>query len=153
MVISIEVSHNGTSWRHPHINILACSDTSIDIEEKYFRWKTNPDLLKERKTITNNTSYIHNIRQITVKSDHFTRTGIGEVFKYAIKFSDLTIPQLAEVMNIQHNRKYRFFATYWIFRGWKLWKDNTYKGSWSEGVFFRNKNNNDNTRSNYFRVY
>ena len=70
--------------------------------------------------MTDGTSYIHNIRQIEIKKDHFTRTGIGEVFKYAIKFSDLEMSQLAEIMNIQHNRKYHFFATYGLFRGWKL---------------------------------
>jgi len=34
--------------------------------------------------MTDGTSYIHNIRKIEVKKDHFTRSGIGEVFKYAI---------------------------------------------------------------------
>lgn len=138
MVISIEVAHKGTSWRHPHINILACSDNDIPTEEKYMRWKTNQDLLDERKAITDGTSYIHNIRKITVKSDHFTRSGIGEVFKYAIKFSDLTVSQLAEVMNIQHNRKYHFFATYGLFRGWKRWEGKEYQWEWKEAVFLYN---------------
>lgn len=147
MVISIEVAHNWPSGRHPHINILACSNNDIPTEKKYIRWNTNQDLLDERKTMTDGTSYIHNIRQIEVKKDHFTRSGIGEVFKYAIKFSDLTVSQLAEVMNIQHNRKYHFFATYGVFRGWKLWEAKSDKGGRSEAVFFY-----DNKKKGYAKV-
>jgi hypothetical protein len=76
--------------------------------------------LSEWKQITDNTSYIHNIRHIEVTKDHFSRSGIGEVFKYAIKFSDLTVEQLAEVMSVQMRKQYRFFATYGIFRGWEI---------------------------------
>lgn len=116
MVTSIEVSHKWKYWRHPHLNILACSDYDIPIDVwKYRRWTTNEQLKAERHKITGD-SYIHNIREINVTSDHFTLSWIWEVFKYAIKFSDLTIPQLAEVMDIQHKMKYRFFSTYGIFR-------------------------------------
>lgn len=76
--------------------------------------------MDERKAITNETSFIHSIRHIEVKKDHFSTSGIGEVFKYAIKFHDLTMEQLAEVMSIQSKKQYRFFATYGIFRGWKM---------------------------------
>lgn len=135
MVISIEIAHSGKHWRHPHINILACSDHDILIESKYKRGQTNPQLLNEWKTLTNGTSYIHNIRKIEVSQGHFTRRGIWEVFKYAIKFSDLSVEQLAEVMSAQHVNQYRFFATYGIFRWWKLAQWSTYEGDWSEGVF------------------
>jgi len=37
MVISIEIAHKGTNGRHPHINILACSDMDIPIESKHYR--------------------------------------------------------------------------------------------------------------------
>ena len=77
-------------------------------------------MLAEWKEMTNGTSYIHNIRKIEVKKDHFSRSGIGEVFKYAIKFSDLTMEQLAEVMSVQAKKQYRFFATYGMFRGWEI---------------------------------
>ncbi|MDR0369068.1 MAG: hypothetical protein LBH96_00600 [Candidatus Peribacteria bacterium] len=38
-------------------------------------------------------------------------------------------------MVVQHNHQYRFFATYGIFRGWKLGDEKKFKGDWSEGVF------------------
>lgn len=134
MVISIEVSHKWKHWRHPHINILACSDYDIPIEKRYTRWTTNEQLKQERLKITWD-SYVHNIRQINVSSDHFTTSGIGEVFKYAIKFSDLTVAQLAEVMDVQHKKWYRFFSTYGIFRGWKVDDKREKWGSWKRWVF------------------
>jgi len=143
MVISIEIAHKGKNGRHPHINILACSDVDIPTESKYSRWATNPQLLEEWKKLTNGTSYIHNIRKIDVKNNQFSRSWIGEVFKYAIKFSDLTMEQLAEVMVAQYRHQYRFFATYGIFRGWQLDEWSKFQGDWSEGVFLYDENKQD----------
>ena len=141
MVISIEVSHKGKHWRHPHINILACSDYDIPIEVgKYRRWTTNEQLKQERLGITWD-SYIHNIRRINVSSDHFTTSWIGEVFKYAIKFSDLTVPQLAEIMDIQQKKWYRFFSTYGTFRGWKVDNKRAKWWTWKRGVFLYDEDN------------
>lgn len=128
MVISIEIAHKWNFWWHPHINILACSDKDIPIESIYQRWTTNSELLEEWKKLTDWTSYVHNIRKINVSWDKsFSRSWIWEVFKYAIKFSDLSMEQLAEVMVAQHKHQYRFFETYGIFRWceekfWNLFK-------------------------------
>lgn len=143
MVISIEVSHKGKNWRHPHINILACSDYDIPIEQwKYRRWTTNEQLKKEWLNITWD-SYIHNIRQINVQWEYFTWSGIWEVFKYAIKFSDLSVPQLAEIMDIQNKKWYRFFSTYGIFRGRKVDKRKKKIGERKHGVFLYDENNEE----------
>ena len=118
MIVSIEIAHRGKNGRHPHINILACSDEDIPVRPAPKAHNTiNNELLKEWKALTDGTSFIHNIRKINVKEGQFSRSGIGEVFKYAIKFSDLNIAQLAEVMNVQNNHRYRFFASYGILRG------------------------------------
>jgi hypothetical protein len=37
--------------------------------------------------------------------------------------------QLAEVMVAQHKHQYRFFATYGIFRGWKLDEGSKFQGN------------------------
>ena len=144
MVISIEIAHKWNSWYHPHINILACTDKDIKIESKYERWTTNPELLEEWKKLTDWTSYIHNIRKINVSWDKsFSRSWIWEVFKYAIKFSDLSMEELAEVMVAQHRHQYRFFATYGIFRWWELDIWCKYEWDWSEWIFLYNKDKND----------
>jgi hypothetical protein len=88
---------------------------------------SNRQLQKEWYTITWD-SYSVGIRRVEVNKDNYSRKGIWEVFKYAVKFSKLEIPQLAEVMEIQQMKKYHFFSTYGIFRGRKLekadWIDN-----------------------------
>ena len=42
------------------------------------------------------------------------------MFKYAVKFSVLDVPHLVDLIELQHKKKYHFFSTYGIFRGWKL---------------------------------
>lgn len=135
MVISIEVAHKWKNGWHPHINILACSNEEVPIKQgMHIRGDVNEQLQKEWLQITWD-SFIHNIRKINVKNDYFTRSGIGEVFKYAIKFSDLTVSQLATIMELQQKYQYRFFSTYGIFRGWKLEKPEEKKGNWHEWNF------------------
>lgn len=142
MVISIEVAHKWKNGWHPHINILACSSKEVPIKQgAHLRWDVNEHLQNERLQITWD-SFIHNIRKINVKNDYFTRSWIGEVFKYAIKFSDLTTPQLATIMELQQKYQYRFFSTYGIFRWWKLEKKEQEKGKWHEGSFLYSRTSN-----------
>jgi hypothetical protein len=51
-----------------------------------------------------------------VSQDYFSLDGIGEVFKYAVKFSSLAVDQLAEIVELQQKKKYRFYDTYGMFR-------------------------------------
>lgn len=144
MIISIEISHKWNFWFHPHINILACTDKEIPIERKYRHWDTNVQILNEWKRMTDWTSYIHNIRKINVDSEKsFSRSWIWEVFKYAIKFSDLSMEELAEVMAVQYKHQYRFIATYWIFRWWELAKWEPYKWDWSEWLYLYDEDKKD----------
>lgn len=122
IVSSIEVTHSEKSWWHPHIHILACSNNEIPIEISYPWWKKafiNKDLQKERYAVTWD-SYQISIREVCVDKWHFDRSWIWEVFKYAVKFSSLDTPHLVDLIELQHNRKYHFFSTYWVFRWWKF---------------------------------
>lgn len=122
IVSSIEVTHSEKSWWHPHIHILACSDNVIPIEMTYPWWKLayiNRDLQKERYEITWD-SYQISIREVNIEKWHFDRSWIWEVFKYAVKFSSLDVPHLVDLIELQQNRKYHFFSTYWVFRWWKF---------------------------------
>jgi len=120
MVSSIEVTKN-KNGRHPHLNLLVCTDNNVQIDKNKYKsvggkWSnTNEQILTEWKNITGD-SYIHNIRKIDVSQNHFSLNGIGEVFKYAVKFSSLEIDQLAEIVELQQKKKYRFYDTYGIFR-------------------------------------
>jgi len=122
MVSSVEITYSHKSGRHPHIHMLVCTDKKIPTEySQKMGTESNRDLQKEWYKITKD-SYQVAIRKVDVNKDNYSRKGIGEVFKYAVKFSKLDIPQLSEVMEIQQVKKYRFFATYGIFRGWKIEK-------------------------------
>lgn len=122
MVSSVEITYSPKSGRHPHIHMLVCTDKEISTEySQKMGTESNRELQKEWYKITKD-SYQVAIRKITVNKDNYSRKGIGEVFKYAVKFSKLDIPQLSQVMEIQQIKKYRFFATYGIFRGWKTEK-------------------------------
>jgi len=122
IVSSVEVTYSQKSGRHPHIHMLVCTDKEIPIEySQKLGTYSNRELQKEWYKITKD-SYSVGIRKVEVNKDNYSRKGIGEVFKYAVKFSKLDIPQLSEVIEIQQIKKYRFFATYGIFRGWKIEK-------------------------------
>jgi len=113
MVMSLEVSKKNV--RHPHINILACADKEIDIEswkDKYGKTQhTNKQLQQERMNITD-WSFIHYIEKKDPTKNIYNRSGIGEVFKYAIKFQDLSIKDLAEFIELQDKYQYRMLSTY-----------------------------------------
>ena len=118
IIASIEVTYNERSWWHPHIHMLACTDDTLQIDKlEYSMW--NRELQAEWLKITWDSNQI-SMRKIDVDHDHFDRKWIWEVFKYAVKFSTLDVPHLVELIDLQHQKKYHFFSTYWIFRWWKL---------------------------------
>lgn len=119
MASSVEITYSEKSWWHPHIHALVCTDSDVEIE--YFdklRAKSNRSLIKERYALTKD-SYCVAMRKVDVSKNNFDRQGIAEVFKYAIKFSSLSIPRLVELIALQKKKQYRFYATTGIFRWWK----------------------------------
>lgn len=136
--ITCDMNKNG---RHPHFHILACSDTDLPIDYgKYYGCKsTNDDLYYERKKITKDSDQI-DIHKINISNKQYSRASIGEVFKYACKFSTLPVDKLAEIMNLQHKNHYRFFSSYGIFRWRKIQDSKTWKWDRSDGVFMRDAN-------------
>jgi plasmid rolling circle replication initiator protein Rep len=120
IVSSVEVTYNAKSGRHPHIHMLVCTDREIPTEySEVLGTQSNRELQKEWHSVTKD-SFSVAMRKVEVNKDNYSRKGIGEVFKYAVKFSNLDIPHLSEVIEIQQIKKYRFFSTYGIFRGWKI---------------------------------
>lgn len=117
LVSSIEITHGEKNWRHPHIHLLACSDVEIPVEfSKKFWTSSNKELQRARHKITGD-SFSVGIRKIDISKNYFDRKGIGEVFKYAVKFSTLEVDKLAELIHLQQSKQYRFYATTGILRG------------------------------------
>lgn len=119
MVASVEVTY-WKNWRHPHLHVLVCSSNEIPTEySSFLNTQSNRELQKERHSLTWD-SYSVAMRKIEVDKHHFDRQGIAEVFKYAVKFTTLEVPQLVELIGIQKKKQYRFYATYWSFRWWNV---------------------------------
>jgi plasmid rolling circle replication initiator protein Rep len=80
-MFSYEVTNKGNGW-HPHIHMIALLDDYID----------QPKLSKEWEAITKD-SKIVDIRKVTSKSGKTLdiSDALLEVFKYALKFSDLDL--------------------------------------------------------------
>jgi len=142
MISSVEVTYSEKSWRHPHMHMLVCSDTPVNVEwSNFFKTKSNRNLQKERYDITGD-SYSVAMRAIDVNKNHYDRTGIAEVFKYAVKFSTLKVPQLVHLIEVQKINQYRFYSTYWCFR-WifetkkknERWLDNAERITDNESFF------------------
>lgn len=80
-VRAIEVTNKGQGW-HPHAHILCLVDSWIDRDALQDEWHS----------ITRD-SYIVDVRRIKPKNTETgglsIQDGLGEVFKYAVKFSDM----------------------------------------------------------------
>lgn len=123
IVSSVEITYSEKNGWHPHIHMLVCTNKEIPIEYSSVMGAcSNRELQKERYKFTGD-SYHVSIRKIDVNKWNYDRRWIWEVFKYAVKFSKLDVPHLAEVIAIQQNRHFRFFSTYWIFRWRQLEKN------------------------------
>lgn len=117
MIASVEVSYSNAG-RHPHIHMIACSNKPIQTEwaEKLGCF-SNKVLQKEWYAITQD-SFQVGIKEIDVVRNRFNRSGVAEVFKYAMKFSSLSVSQLADMIELQKKNQYRFLSTYGCFRKW-----------------------------------
>lgn len=86
---SYEIAHNHETGWHPHIHMVALLDNYIDVHKLSSEWED----------ITGD-SYIVDVRKLK-KKDHGTEnTAIAdamlEVFKYAVKFADLSLERQFE---------------------------------------------------------
>jgi len=139
MVSSVEVTHwkNG---RHPHIHALVCTDNEIPLYyDEYLKTMTNEKLWRERKRVTVD-SFSVSARKIDLSKSHFDKQGLAEVFKYAVKFSTLSTPDLVSLIELQDRKQYRFYSTTGIFRGWKFEEDKK-KHKWLTSTEIRNATN------------
>ncbi len=127
MVISTEISYWKNGY-HPHFHILACCDKPLNTEQsKYMSTTSNRELQKEWYKYSNKLWKQVWMRSIWVQKNNFNRQGLGEIFKYVVKNSQLEMPQLVELLKLQKKKQYRFLSTYWICRGWKIEKESKEK--------------------------
>jgi len=56
------------------------------------------------------------MRKVNMAKGYFDKQGMAEVFKYAVKFTTLSIPKLVELVILQKKKNYRFYASTGILR-------------------------------------
>jgi len=108
---SYEIAHNHETGWHPHIHMVVLLDNYIDVHKLSSEWQD----------ITGD-SYIVDVRKLK-KKDHSTEnTAIAdamlEVFKYAVKFADLSLERQFEAYEIL--KSLRLIGSFGLLHGVKL---------------------------------
>jgi Replication protein len=102
-VASFEVTNKGNGW-HPHVHMLVASRTPIDRQHLESEWFG----------ITAD-SFIVDVRPIDQAKDDGALGGFCEVFKYAVKFSDLELADNFHAFRTLRGR--RLLTSFGCFRG------------------------------------
>lgn len=107
--------------RHPHLNILFCTDNEIPctrVPRKEKSWYFyNNDLKQEWWDITQD-SFVTYLRPIEIKDGDISIDGIWEVFKYVLKFWGMSPRSLATILYLQKKNRYRFLSSVWCLYHW-----------------------------------
>lgn len=106
-VWSYEVTNKGNGW-HPHVHAVWLCETSPDQQALRHEW--------EKITLD---SFMVDVRPIVGDPAE----GFVEVFKYALKFSDLSLPDNVEAWHTLRGR--RLLASFGAFRGVEVPEDLT----------------------------
>lgn len=102
--IEVKRGENSGEW-HPHANVLLVSDKWIKVE----------DIINEWYLLTGD-SFIVNIKQVKDRE-----AGFCEIFKYALKFSDMTPADTWLAYTTLHKK--RLFGSFGAFRGLEVVDD------------------------------
>ena len=101
-VFSYEFTKKDNGW-HPHIHAVVLLDSKINVHNLSAEWKE----------ITGD-SYIVDIRRISTKSNQDIADGFLEVFKYALKFSELPLDDNLHVyMSLKRKRLQGAYGDFW----------------------------------------
>jgi hypothetical protein len=101
---SFEVTKTKNGWNN-HINLLCCADNEIQGIRKKGKTFIHNDIMRDWKKYTDNESYVHSINKIDVSTDENLIKNLLEVFKYSLKFQDLSNADLLEVYEKTYKKR------------------------------------------------
>jgi len=101
---SFEVTKTKNGWNN-HINLLCCSDKKITGIYKKGNTYIHNDIVRDWSKYTDNQSYIHSINEIDVSNDDSLIKNLLEIFKYSLKFQDLSHDDLIEVYEKTYRKR------------------------------------------------
>lgn len=106
---SIEITRSKNGW-NIHINFLACSDAEIQgiytyTDKNGKKISQHKDIADTWSSFTDNGSYMHSFQKVdTTDKEVFTKN-LFEIFKYALKFQDLTPKDALHVYEKTKNKR------------------------------------------------
>ena len=106
-VFSYETTYSEENGWHPHIHAIVLLDSYIDQKKMSQEWKK---ITKDSEVI--------DIRKIQGDSEAEITKGFAEVFKYSLKFSDLTLEQNLHAFEVM--RRKRLTGSFGLFWGVKV---------------------------------
>lgn len=102
MFYSYEVTKTVNGW-NCHVNLLGATSENIPLS-KLGKSSINESLMNEWMHYTDNQSYIHNIAKVEMNHDNAIKN-LFEVFKYILKFQDLSNEDLAQVYQETYRKR------------------------------------------------
>lgn len=114
-VCSVEVTYSNQFGWHPHVHILALGPADIWEVNQFLQAQNKKDtwLSQEWLDITGD-SFIVDVRPIEGDTDSDIAKGAAEVFKYALKMSDLDIDkQVSAFLHLAGRRMLFSFGCFW----------------------------------------
>ena len=93
---SIEITKSKNGW-NIHANLMALTSTKINGIYKKGKTFVHDEIMQEWAKFTDNNSYIHSINEIDMSTDETLIKNLLEIFKYSLKFQDLSHEDLKEV--------------------------------------------------------
>ncbi len=101
---SFEVTKTKNGWNN-HINLLCCSDTEIKGIYKKGKTYVHNGIMQDWSRFTDNQSFVHSINKVDVSNEEDLIKNLLEIFKYSLKFQDLSNDDLLEVYSKTYRKR------------------------------------------------
>lgn len=106
---SFEVTKTKNGWNN-HINIMCCADKEIKgiytfKDKNGKKVSQHKEIMRDWQKYTDNKSFMHSINKIDISTEDKLIKNLLEIFKYSLKFQDLSNEDLLEVYEKTHNKR------------------------------------------------
>lgn len=104
VLYSIEVTKTKNGW-NIHANLMALSSSKIEGIYKKGKTYVHDGIMQDWAKYTDNNSYVHSINELDMSTDETLIKNLLEVFKYSLKFQDLSPDDLIEVYKSTYRKR------------------------------------------------
>jgi hypothetical protein len=111
IMIALEVTKSSNGW-NIHLNLLCCTDNKIQGIKKRGGTFIHDELIENWRKVTDNNSFIVSINELNFNDGDELQKNLLEIFKYTLKFSDMSNQDLLEVYKNTFGKR--------LLRGWGI---------------------------------